>query len=267
MTVHTASVPAPAAAPVRAARVASNETSGRALARAVAVETRKLVNTRTGPVLIAAAALLSGAFAGGRALFPTTGTDFGHLASMAVVPASMISMVLAVLLVAGEFSARTASVTLTLDPRRGRLVLAKILTVLGLSVVATTLAVVAAALVMVVAPLITGVTLAWTFDVASLAVVAGNGAFLVLAGFAWALALRNAAAPIAFLLVWPTVAMLVGSISDTAARAMAFVDVDPLYELLPDAAVVGPLAVVVAAMVWIVAPGTVGTLRLLRDDL
>ena len=27
------------------------------------------------------------------------------------------------------------------------------------------------------------------------------------------------------------------------------------------------LAVVVAAMVWIVAPGTVGTLRLLRDDL
>lgn len=266
MTVHTASVPAPAAAPVRAARVASNETSGRALARAVAVETRKLVNTRTGPVLIAAAALLSGAFAGGRALFPTTGTDFGHLASMAVVPASMISMVLAVLLVAGEFSARTASVTLTLDPRRGRLVLAKILTVLGLSVVATTLAVVAAALVMVVAPLITGVTRAWTFDVASL-VVAGNGAFLVLAGFAWALALRNAAAPIAFLLVWPTVAMLVGSISDTAARAMAFVAVDPLYELLPDAAVVGPLAVVVAAMVWIVAPGTVGTLRLLRDDL
>ena len=143
MTVHTASVPAPAAAPVRAARVASNETSGRALARAVAVETRKLVNTRIGPVLIAAAALLSGAFAGGRALFPTTGTDFGKLASMAVVPASMISMVLAVLLVAGEFSARTASVTLTLDPRRGRLVLAKSLTVLGLWVVATTLAVVA----------------------------------------------------------------------------------------------------------------------------
>ena len=141
MTVHTASVPAP----VRAARVASNETSGRALARAVAVETRKLVNTRTGPVLIAAAALLSGAFAGGRALFSTTGTDFGHLASMAVAPASMISMVLAVLLVAGEFSARTASVTLTLDPRRGRLVLAKSLTVLGLSVVATTLAVVAGA--------------------------------------------------------------------------------------------------------------------------
>ena len=61
--------------------------------------------------------------------------------------------------------------------------------------------------------------------------------------------------------------MLVGSISDTAARAMAFVAVDPLHELLPDAAVVGPLAVVVAAMVWIFAPGTVGTLRLLRDDL
>jgi hypothetical protein len=85
MTVHTASVPAPAAAPVRAARVASNETSGRALARAVAVETRKLVNTRIGPVLIAAAALLSGAFAGGRALFPTTGTDFGQLASTSMI--------------------------------------------------------------------------------------------------------------------------------------------------------------------------------------
>ena len=39
--------------------------------------------------------------------------------------------------------------------------------------------------------------------------------------------------------------------------------VDDLYP----AAVVGPLAVVVAAMVWIFAPGTVGTLRLLRDDL
>lgn len=260
MTAHTVSVPA-AVAPV------THPAAGRALARALVVETRKLVNTRTGPVLVAAAALLSGAFAGGRALFPTPQTGFGQLASMALLPSAMITMVMAVLLVAGEFSARTAPVTLTLDPRRGRMVLAKGLVVVGLSVVASSLALLAAALVMVVAPLVTGVPLAWAFDAPSLAVVLGNSLFLALAGFALALTLRNAPAPIAFLLVWPTVAMLVGSISEGAARAVAFVAVDPFYELLPHASGAGPLALAVAALVWIVVPGLVGTWRLLRDDL
>lgn len=141
--------------------------------------------------------------------------------------------------------------------------LAKSLTVLGLSVVATTLAVVAAALVMVVAPLITGVTLAWTFDVAS-----SPWWPAMVPSWSWR-ASRGpwrccAAARSAFLLVWP-VAMLVGSIS-TPQRAPWLSWPSILPELLPDAAVVGPLAVVVAA--WCgSSPRTVGTLRLLRDDL
>lgn len=84
MTVHTASVPAPAAAPVRAARVASNLRSGTGPRRGRRDPQAGQHPHRTHVLIYAAAALLSGAFAGGRALFSTTGTDFGHLASMAV---------------------------------------------------------------------------------------------------------------------------------------------------------------------------------------
>lgn len=238
-----------------------------ALARAVAIEARKLVNTRAGVALVVAGALLSGVFAGGSALFPTPETGFAQLASMAAMPVAMIVMAMSALLAAGEFSAGTAPVTLTLDPRRGRVVAAKALVVLTLAIVATLLAFAAAALTMLVAPALTGVPLSWGNSLLRLGVLLGNAVHLALAGFVLALALRNAPAPIAFLLVWPTVAMLISRISAGAAAVMSFVSIDPFYNLMPDVTGAGVPGLVVSVLFWLVLPGAIGILRLLRDDL
>lgn len=74
-------------------------------------------------------------------------------------------------------------------------------------------------LVALVAPLVTGHPVAWSAAPSGVATIAGSVLFSVLAGFALALALRNAVGPIMLLLVWPTVALLIGSMSDAALRA------------------------------------------------
>lgn len=240
--------------------------SSPALVRACAVEARKLVDTRTGWVLLGVAALLSGAFAGGRALFPTPETGFAQLAAMAAYPAGTIAMVMAVLLVAGEF-AHTATVTFTLEPRRGRVMAAKALVVVALAVVATVLAFLAAALVALIAPAITGHGLPWSVDAARFGVLLGNNVFAALAGFALTLAVRNAPAPLVVLLAWPTVAMLVGTISDAAATAVAHLAVDPFFGLLTATDGLAWTRVATATLLWVVAPAAVGAARLLRGDL
>ena len=237
-----------------------------ALLRACTVEARKLVDTRTGWVLTATAALLSGSFAGGRALFPTAETGFAQLASMASYPAGIIAMVMAVLLVAGEF-AHTAAVTFTLEPRRGRVVAAKALVVVALAIVATVLAFLAAALVMLVAPAITGHPLGWTADAARFGVLFGNNVFVALAGFALALAFRNAPAPLVVLLVWPTVALLVASLSEAAGTVVSYLAVDPFFALLTAADGFGGARVATATLLWISAPAALGAARLVRADL
>ena len=237
-----------------------------ALLRACAVEARKLVDTRTGWVLTGTAVLLSGAFAGGRALFPTAETGFAQLASVASYPAGSIAMVMAVLLVAGEF-AHTAPVTFTLEPRRGRVVAAKALVVVALAVVATALAFLAAGLVMLVAPAITGDPLVWTADGARFGVLFGNNVFVALAGFALALAFRNAPAPLVVLLVWPTVALLVASLSEAAGTVVSYLAVDPFFALLTAADGFGGARVATATLLWISAPAALGAARLVRADL
>lgn len=245
---------------------AATTAAASALLRACTVEARKLVDTRTGWVLTATAALLSGAFAGGRALFPTPETGFAQLASMASYPVGIIAMVMAVLLVAGEF-AHTAAVTFTLEPRRGRVVAAKALVVVALAIVATALAFLAAALVMLVAPAITGHPLGWTADAARFGVLFGNNVFVALAGFALALAFCNAPAPLVVLLVWPTVALLVASLSEAAGTVVSFLAVDPLFALETAADGLGWARVATATLLWIIAPAALGAARLLHADL
>ena len=237
------------------------------ITRTCAVEARKLVNTRTNLVLTGVAAVLAGVFGGGRALLATPDTDFGQVAMMAVLPVGMVVLVMAILLVAHEFSSRTAPVTFTLEPRRGRVVAAKALVVVALAVVATLLAFVAAALVTLVAPAITGQALPWTFAADRLALILASTVFSGLAGFALALALRNAPAPIVFLLVWPTVAMLVGTLSDTAAHVVSFLSVDPMPYVFLSTDGLGWARVAAAALLWVVIPAAIGTGRLLRLDI
>ncbi len=229
------------------------------------VEARKLVDTPSGLSLVAAAVLLAGVFAGGRALFPAGDTGLGQLVSMAALPISWFVMAMAILLVTGEFTRPAASLTFTLNPNRGRVLAAKATVVVGLALAAILLSLVVGLLVAVASPPVTGQSFPLTLDLTRLGILTGSVLFTALAGFALALALRNAPAPLVVLLAWPTVALLIGALSEGAATVIAWVSLEPFYALPGNGHAWLQLATSVAA--WILLPGTIGTWRLLHHDL
>ena len=175
-------------------------------------------------------------------------------------------VVLAVLLVAGEYTARTASMTFTLDPSRGRVLSGKAIVVLALALVASALSYLAAASVAAVAPLVSGRPIAWTADPAGVGIVVGSVVFSAMAGYALALAFRNAVAPILLLLVWPTVALLIGALSPTLKEPLGYLDVDPVFGLM-DGASNAVVKLLVSALVWVALPVVVGAWRTLNRDV
>lgn len=233
--------------------------------RACAVEARKVFDTRAAVWLVAVAALTSAAFAGGRAVFPTPDTSFGQLAAMAALPTGTVVMVQAILLVASEFGA-TAPITFLLDPRRGRVLAAKATVVAGVGVSATLLAFAGAALVALVAPAFTGHVLPWSFDAGRLGLVLASNVFTALAGASLALAARNTPLPLVVLLVWPTLALLIGSVADAARRVLSFVDPSPFISVT-EASPESVVRLVTSGLAWIVVPGVLGAWHLLRGDV
>jgi hypothetical protein len=111
------------------------------------IELRKLITTPALYVSIALTAALSGAsvFSGvllaGRSGTPALGTpaNVGKALSVAAV-ASMVMLVLGVLATAGEYRHRTIVSTFLSEPRRGRILLAKLAVLGGLGVIVGTLA-------------------------------------------------------------------------------------------------------------------------------
>lgn len=237
-----------------------------AFGRTFLTELRKLVDTRAGLAVVIGAAAGVGVFAGGRAFFPNADTELGQLATMALWPGGIGVMVLAVLLVGGEFSTGSAAVTFTLEPRRGRVLAAKTAVVGALVAAVGVLAVLAGALMVVIAPALTGQPLGWGFDAARFAAAVGSTLVLGLAALAWALLTRSTPAPIVLLLVWPTLAMLVGSISPAAATVLDYLSLDPTYALV-EGDPAGLVKLATSVLVWIVVPGLLGVRRLLRGDL
>jgi ABC-2 type transport system permease protein len=117
------------------------------LGRLIAVELRKMVNTRSGfwlPIGVAAitllAAIISASNHGGR-----DGT-FVHVLHASASPSSYLLPVMGVLLICSEWSQRTTLTTFTLVPSRWRVIVAK----LGASVIVSTIALIVCLLLTVV---------------------------------------------------------------------------------------------------------------------
>ena len=236
------------------------------LTRTVAVEARKVTNTVSGKVLLLLGAALMTVFGLGRAFIPASDTTFGRIAAIACIPGSWIIMAVSVLLISGEFTWREAAVTFTLDPRRGRVLTAKVVVAVGLSLAAACWALIVAAVGYLVVPVLTGATLSPDVEPGRVAVVFGGLVFTALAGLALGLLTRNAAAPIIVMLVWPTVSMLVARSSEVAQRIIAWVDIEPVAALFhPSAQAWAQLGT--SALAWIVLPGAIGAWRLFRGDL
>ncbi|MFD1934848.1 MULTISPECIES: ABC transporter permease [Nonomuraea] len=237
------------------------------MTRLLAVETRKLFDTRSGKIMTAilialtvAAITARGVVSGPRlhTLVGTAGVGFGTL-----LP------VLGILSVTGEWSHRTALTTFALEPRRSRVLVAKCLPPLVAAVAAALFAMLVAVPVTAVVAAVQDVPATW--EVAPLALLGWTATNVLVVGMGLALGmlLLNAPAAIVICLSAPFLGSVVGGLGPTGAFVAGWLDLGHATAPLTAGDVNGGDAarLAVSALLWIVAPMTAGVVRVIRKDV
>jgi ABC-2 type transport system permease protein len=259
MTTATATTAAPAAK--------SPAVTPPGLTRLTAVELRKMTDTRAGfwlQLTVAGLTILTAVIAA------LTGDGADHtlrgVLGNAVQPAAVLLPVMGVLLVASEWSQRTAQITFTLVPQRSRILLAKTTAgvVLGLASFAFAL-VVSAAVIAVTSP---DVAHPWTLP---LGMVVQNAVFVVTSvviGVGFGAAILSPAPAIVLNFVLPIAWTALASIHaiESSARWLDQArSLSPLTEHLLSGTDWARAGTTLA--VWMVIPLGVGAWRIARAEI
>lgn len=265
--------PPPAAAP-RGLDVGASEPTP--LLRLVQVELRKAVDTLASFWLVAAIAILIIIVEGGLlliVLIEGSESSAGDYAFFASYITAVVLPVLAIMLVTSEWTQRTAMVTFSLEPRRSRVLLAKYLT----GIVLTLVAVVTAVVIGLACALICQVVQSeqTSFDLGG----AFLGGFLVTQvlamslGFAIACLLLNTPASIVVFVAYRVIPVSVFAVLaanfETFADIRPWIDFEfaqgPLYDLSLSGIEWGHL--LTSGALWLGIPLTLGVLRILRAEV
>jgi ABC-2 type transport system permease protein len=239
--------------------------AGVPFSRTLQAELRKMVDTRAGRwmviVMAAVAAIILAAFL---IWGPAEDASFSGLLQLSTLPLAMLLPVLGIMAATAEWTQRTGLVTFTLEPRRGRVVLAKALAALLLAAIVLVVAVAASALANVV-----GGTGEWDLTAA-----AGGGLALalliyVLQGVAFGLAFLNTPVAIVSALVLP----MIWSIATTAVSALddvgKWLNLDAVMQPLFAGEMAGQdwAQLATAGGVWVLLPLAIGTWRVLTREV
>ncbi|HET7326587.1 MAG TPA: ABC transporter permease [Nocardioidaceae bacterium] len=242
------------------------------MSRLALVELRKMVDTRAGFWLFAAMGIGVLIIMVAMLIWADDGAmGFGNMFGLMNIPTAFLLPVLAILLVTSEWSQRTGLVTFALEPRRSRVVVAK----LAVSLVAAVAAVAFATAGATVGTLLAGVfrdsgaqwDMTW--------VGFGNSALLqflaLLQGFAFGMLIMNSAAAIVLYFVLPTIWSIVSQVVPwIQANLQQWADFS--FTQMPfqsgEAATGQEWAhLAVAGSVWLVLPLVLGIWRLLRSEV
>ena len=235
------------------------------MSRLLHVELRKLVDTRSGRWLLIAIGVLTAVvitvflFAA-----PQEELTYQNFVTATATPQSVLLPILGILTVTSEWGQRTGLVTFTLEPKRGRVVLAKVL-----AVVLAGLAFVVVALGLAAVGMLLGPSGDWTFGLIGVRDTLLLQLIGVLQGLALGMLIMNTAGAIVTYFALPTA---VGILSGTVERfrpIAEWVDINttlvPLQAHEMDGDAWTRLAV--ATLIWVVVPLALGWLRLLHREL
>jgi ABC-2 type transport system permease protein len=264
MTTDTLSPTPAVGGPAAPAPVALPGSPGVPFARTLYAEVRKMVDTRAGRWMVIVMAALTVLILAAFVLWgPAEEATFANLLQISTLPLAMLLPVIGIMAATAEWSQRTGLVTFTLEPRRGRVVLAKALGALALGVVVLAVAFGAAALANLAG------SGAWDLDAA-----AGGGLVLalmiyVLQGVAFGLMCLNTPVAIVLVLVLPTAWSIVTQVFSALTDVGAWLDLDavtgPLFE--GDMAGRDWAQLGTGATVWVLLPLAVGTWRVLTREV
>ncbi|RLZ02322.1 hypothetical protein CWC38_11750 [Kocuria tytonicola] len=235
------------------------------------VELRKQVDTRAGRGLLIAIGVLTALVLGGFMWFGReSGAPFPVLFSLTMTPQGLLLPVLGIITACNEWSQRTALITFTQEPRRLRVVLAKLLSAVVLGTIAVTLAWVLALAAFLVLAAITGQSLAPDPDWGQLAGVWLTQMIVVLQGVAFGLAVLSVPLAIVAYFVLPvlfnTATMLVPILRDLGAWVNLNAAAGPLTEGVNLTATQwGQLGT--SSLLWIGVPLLIGIWRVLTREV
>ncbi|MGC4109358.1 MAG: ABC transporter permease subunit [Nocardioides sp.] len=244
--------------------------------RLVRVELRKLADTRAGRwLLISIAALtvlvlvIQMAVVLGQGLHPHFLDFLNGLNS----PMGIMLPVLGVMSVTSEWSQRTAMVTFTLEPSRGRIIAAKFVSVVLVSVVALVIGLVLGALANVLYGALSGHTVVW----------GSAGKYIVYylllyvlgmsSGFALGALFLNSPAGIVVYFVYsfilPTIFGIGAALMNWFEKVQPWIDFNTDQNNLIDATIHGKqwAELAVSGFIWLVVPLVIGVKRIQRAEV
>lgn len=239
-------------------------------ARSTYVELRKMVDTRAGFWTLALMALSLVSLVVGVAVW-SDNFDMGYSGwiNLAVMPQGIFLSIIGILAATSEWTQRTGLVTFALEPRRGRVVLAKAaaatvlavaLSALGLAVAAATYAVTLAA---------NGGTADWALSGQMLTGTAISQVTSLLIGLGFGFMLMNTPLAIAAVFGIPFALTPLSMFLPPLADAMPWIETSSSVSRL----VAGTLEgsgwgqLATSHLIWVVLPLAIGTWRVLRSEI
>jgi ABC-2 type transport system permease protein len=237
--------------------------------RLLGVEWRKQLDTRAGRWVLITIAILTAAVLAVMASVDGGNRTFAELLVGTVTPMALLLPVVGILAATAEWSQRTGLVTFTLEPRRTRVGLAKLLAALGTGAAFFAVAVGLAALTHVAVVAFRDVEPHWAVEAAPL----WGGLLLVLLsmaqGVAFGALLLNTPAAIVTYFVLPTVFGVAGSLITALEDVLPWIDLgtagEPLLFGEMTGAGWGQLAS--ASAIWVLAPLVAGLVRVARAEI
>lgn len=244
------------------------------LARLVGVELRKSFDTRSGRWLLAslglAAVLTTGAIIAWAPAGRLTYREFTLAISM---PMTVILPIIAALSVTSEWSQRSGLATFTLVPHRGRVILAKAIAAVLVTVPATAVAFGVGALGNLAGATLADVPVVWDQTASAVGGFALGQTLLLLVGFVLGALIRTSAGAVVAYMIYGFV--LPGLLAFLAFNQAWFADARPWVDakLSQDALLRGDLAgdgwthLAVTTAVWLVLPMVVAFTTVVRSEV
>ncbi|WP_431695958.1 hypothetical protein [Kocuria rhizophila] len=235
------------------------------------VELRKQVDTRAGRGLLIAIGVLT-ALALGLAVWLTReeGADLAGLFVVTLTPQGLLLPVLGIITACNEWSQRTALITFTQEPRRIRVVLAKLLAALVLGTIALAAAWVLALLAHIISAGLSGSPVSIEMDPGQLAGQWLAQMLALLQGVAFGLALLSVPLAIVAYFVLPvlysTAAQLVPVLQDLGAWVSITAASAPLMTGV-DLTATEWGQLVTSSLLWIGVPLLIGVWRVLTREV
>jgi len=242
--------------------------------RLVAVEVRKMFDTRAGFWLVAGIGIVSLLATAAVLVFaPRDELTYETFASAIGAPMTILLPVVAILAVTSEWSQRSGLTTFTLVPHRGRVIAAKAVAVLGVAVASMLLAAVIGAVGNVVGTAIAGVDTTWNVSLSEFAHIVLANVIGMAIGFMLAVLLRSSAGAIVGYFVYtallPTISSALASTQDWWRDNGAWIDVNYATSALYSNAMTGEqwAQLGVTTLVWLWIPLALGLRAVLRAEV